>query len=58
MSSGPPVVGAVKQKVLLRGKLGDHRVERIVFDFESRDACSVSLRIFDWRMYLLREKER
>ena len=51
------IVGTVKQKVLLRGKLGENSVERIVFDFESKDACSVSLKFLDARMYLLREKE-
>jgi hypothetical protein len=51
------IVGTVKQKVLLRGKLGANSVERIVFDFESQDACSVSLKFLEARLYLLREKE-
>jgi hypothetical protein len=50
------IVGTVKQKVLLRGKLGTNNVERIVFDFESKDACSVSLKFLEARLYLLREK--
>jgi len=51
------IVGTVKQKVLLRGKLGANSVERIVFDFESENACSVSLKFLEARLYMLREKE-
>ena len=51
------IVGTVKQKVLLRGLLGENNVERIVFDFESKDACSISLKFLDARLYLLREKD-
>lgn len=49
------VTGTVKQMVVLRGQLSPNKVERIIFDFESRDRCSFSLRLFKWRMYWRRE---
>jgi len=49
------VTGVVKQMVVLRGQLSQSKVERIVFDFESRDRCSFALKIFKWRMYWRRE---
>ena len=49
------VTGAVKQLVVLRGQVSENKVERIVFDFASRDRCSFSLKFFKWRMYWMRE---
>lgn len=49
------VTGAVKQKVVLRGQLSANKIERLVFDFESRDRCSFGIKIFKARMYWMRE---
>ena len=49
------VTGTVKQKVVLRGQLSSQKVERLVFDFESRDRCSFALKFFEARMYWMRE---
>ena len=49
------ITGAVKQKVVLRGQLAANKVERLIFDFESHDRCSFSLKFFQARVYWIRE---